>query len=83
MILEVGLVQPHYGCTLLLGDYYQPRLAQWIDPVNLFSGLYVITLDRVALYRIMALLAPRTMILRFYAWFRRSQKTINGRFVNA
>ena len=72
VILGVGLVQSHYGCTFLLGDCYQPRLPQWIGSVKLFLGLYVLTLNSVALYRVMTLIAPRTMISGFYGWFRKN-----------
>ena len=72
VILGVGLVQSHYGCTFLLGDCYQPRLPQWIGSVKLFLGLYVLTLNSVALYRVVTLIAPRTMIPGFYGWFRKN-----------
>ena len=71
VILGVGLVQSHYGCTFLLGDCYQPRLPQWIGSVKLFLGLYVLTLNSAALYRVVTLIAPRTMIPGFYGWFRK------------
>ena len=71
VILGVGLVQSHYGCTFLLGDCYQPRLPPWIGTVKLFLGLYVLTLNSLALYRVMTHIAPRTMIPGFYGWFRR------------
>ena len=71
VILGVGLVQSHYGCTFLLGDCYQPRLPQWISSMKLFLGLYVLTLNSVALYRVVTLVAPRAMIPGFYGWFRK------------
>ena len=71
VILGVGLVQSHYGCTFLLGDCYQPRLPQWIGSVKLFLGLYILTLNSVALYRVVTLVAPRAMIPGFYGWFRK------------
>jgi len=56
LVLGIGLVQSHYGCTFLIGDCYQPQLPSWIDLLKRFWGLYLLVLNSLALHRTLSLL---------------------------
>jgi hypothetical protein len=58
LVLGIGLVQSHYGCTFLIGDCYQPQLPSWIDLLKGFWGLYLLVLNSIALVRVVSLIFP-------------------------
>ena len=66
LVLGIGLVQSHYGCTFLIGDCYQPQLPSWIDLLKRFWGLYLLVLNALAIHRALSLIVPRLIPWRLF-----------------
>lgn len=48
VLLGIAMLQSHAGCTLLIGDCYQPRLPSWLSNFKLLYSLKLLVVNSIA-----------------------------------